>query len=234
MDHNEDKLRALHEQLAACRHCQAQFGYEPHPIVWGAPGAKIMQISQAPSLNVHELGRPFADLSGKRLRQQWYWVSEEQFYDKSLFYITTVGHCFPGKGRNNYDKKPPRCCYEMWTRKEIELMDSCELYILVGQEAASRIFPGRKLSDLAFEDLTLNGKPCFVLPHPSPLNRKWFMDHPAFLEERMPKIRKAVHDVIGDGLDLSQPYKPVSRETWQIEKDQRKLEAKEKALHPEG
>ena len=39
----------LKQKIQECRYCQRQFGYEPHPVVWGKPNAKIMQISQAPS-----------------------------------------------------------------------------------------------------------------------------------------------------------------------------------------
>lgn len=59
----------LKQKIQECRYCQRQFGYEPHPVVWGKPNAKIMQISQAPSLNVHNTLKPFNDLSGKKLRE---------------------------------------------------------------------------------------------------------------------------------------------------------------------
>jgi uracil-DNA glycosylase family 4 len=190
-------LEELLENLKKCRHCQEDFGYEPRPVYWGTPVAKIMHISQAPSKKVHEIGRPFSDLSGKKLREQWYEISDEQFYDGKNFYITTVGHCFPGKsGRNNYDRKPPKCCYEMWTKYEIELKRNVQLYLIVGGEAASRIFPGRKLTDLVFEDLQIQEVPAYVLPHPSPLNIKWFKDHPEFERDRLPVIRKRIHELI--------------------------------------
>jgi uracil-DNA glycosylase family 4 len=195
-DSNKKKLALLLEDMRACRRCETAFGYEPRPVQWGGLDAKVMQISQAPSKNVHACGRPFSDLSGKRLRQAWYKISDEDFYNPDLFYITTVGHCFPGKGRNNYDKKPPKCCYDLWTSKEIELMDSCELYLIVGAEAANRIFKGQKFLDLVMHDQMLHGKKCFVLPHPSPLNIKWFKDHPQFESERLPVIRKALHEVL--------------------------------------
>ena len=196
----EQQYNSLEELLAEmdkCRFCQEKFGHEPRPVSFGHPHAKIMHISQAPSKKVHAIGRPFSDLSGDRLRNDWYKISKEQFYNPDYFYFTTVGHCFPGKGPKGGDKKPPKCCYEFWTSKEIELMDSAELYLVVGGEAASRIFPKRKLSELIMEDLELNGKPCFVLPHPSPLNMNYFRDHPEFIEQRIPLIRNKIHDIIG-------------------------------------
>ena len=44
---------------------------------------KIMQISQAPSLNVHNTLKPFNDLSGKKLREKWYDIDDETFYDQN-------------------------------------------------------------------------------------------------------------------------------------------------------
>lgn len=55
------------------------------------------QISQAPSIHVHESGLPFNDASGKRLRQEWYQISDACFYDPNNFYIASMGHCYPGK-----------------------------------------------------------------------------------------------------------------------------------------
>ena len=201
---NLQKLEKLLADLKECRHCQEKFGYEPRPVQHGKPTARIMHISQAPSKKVHAVGRPFSDPSGERLRKQWYKITDEEFYNPDFFYFTTVGHCFPGKGRNNYDKKPPKCCYDMWTSKEIELMDSAQLYLVVGGEAAARIFPKRKLSELIMEDLELYGRPCFVLPHPSPLNMNYFRDHPEWINERLPIIRRKIHDILEIPLEEEQ------------------------------
>lgn len=65
-----------------------------------------MQISQAPSIRVQECGLPFYDASGKKLKEEWYQISEECFYDEDLFYITSIGHCYPGKASSG-DKIPP-------------------------------------------------------------------------------------------------------------------------------
>jgi len=50
---------------------------------------------------------------------------------------------------------------------------------------------------LAFKNLEINNTLCFVLPHPSPQNIKWFKDHPDFEKERLPSIRKAIRKIIG-------------------------------------
>lgn len=58
---------------------------EPHPIFQGSLDSKIFQISQAPSRRVMETGLPFNDASGKKLKQEWYQITDEQFYDPRLF-----------------------------------------------------------------------------------------------------------------------------------------------------
>ena len=89
------ELEKLQAQLRACRHCEGML--EPRPVVHGNPGAPILQVSQAPGKKVHETGIPFNDASGRRLRQDWYQISDAQFYDPDLFYITSMGHCYQKK-----------------------------------------------------------------------------------------------------------------------------------------
>ena len=189
------ELETLQNQLKACRHCEGML--EPNPVVHGNAAAPILQISQAPGKKVHETGIPFNDASGRRLRREWYQITDEQFYDPDLFYITSMRHCYPGKGKTG-DRKPPKCCYEMWTRREIECKPDTRLILVIGREAADRLFPKRDFTELIFEDQQINGVPCFVLPHPSPLNVRWFKMHPEFEETRMPQIRRKLHQVIDE------------------------------------
>ena len=186
----------LREQILSCSQCQSDFGFEPHPIVFGNPSAKIMQISQAPSRTVHNTGKPFNDASGRRLRSEWYRISDETFYNPDNFYIVSIAHCYPGKNPKGGDNRPPKCCADKWLSKELGLVQN-EIYILIGSSAAAYFFPKQKLTDLVFQDLTLNGKRTFVLPHPSPLNVKWFRDYPEFMEKRVFEIEKAVHKTLG-------------------------------------
>lgn len=187
------ELEKLQVQLRACRHCEGML--EPRPVVHGNPGAPILQVSQAPGKKVHETGIPFNDASGRRLRQDWYQISDAQFYDPDLFYITSMGHCYPGKGKTG-DKKPPRCCFDMWTRREIELKPGTRMMLVIGREAASRLFPKREFTELVFQDQEYDGIPCYVLPHPSPLNVRWFRMHPEFETQRMPVIREKLQQVL--------------------------------------
>ena len=112
------------------------------------------------------------------------------------FYIVSIAHCYPGKNPKGGDNRPPKCCADKWLSQELRLVQN-EIYILIGSSAASYFFPKQKLTDLVFQDLTLNGKKTFVLPHPSPLNMKWFRDYPEFMEKRIIEIEKAVHKTLG-------------------------------------
>ena len=150
-----------------------------------------MLIGQAPSKRVQETGKPFNDQSGKRLRH-WLGITEEQFWNQDWFYITSMAQCFPGKApKGGGDNKPPAICTQTWMPR---IMNSLEpqLYLLIGSYAARYFFPKKALVELVFEEQTLNSKPAFVLPHPSPLNQKWFKDYPAFEKFKTEEIRQAI------------------------------------------
>lgn len=191
------ELEKLKENIINCRCCQYLFQFEPRPIFFGNIHSKIVQISQAPSKKVYESGKPFHDQSGKRLREEWYQITEEEFYNPNHFYIVSLSHCYPGKNKSGKDQKPPKVCFQKWVSQELELVDN-KIYLIVGSMAASKIFPNIPFEKLVFQDCFYHGKPTFVLPHPSPLNYKWLKDHPKFLKERMPTIRKMIHDIIRD------------------------------------
>ena len=184
-----DTFKALMKEIKHCRECQSVFEHDVVPIVWGHQNAKIMQISQAPSLKVHQIGRPFSDQSGKKLRVG-YQIDETTFYNQDNFYITSLAHCYPGKSQYGGDKKPPHICYEKWLFKEMDSVHN-QIYIIIGSYAAKVFFPDQTLDDLVFNDQMIHGKRTFVLPHPSPLNRGWIKKHLDF-QDRMKEISRVV------------------------------------------
>lgn len=185
----------LKSKIEKCRYCEEKFGFEPHPIFWGKQNSKIVQISQAPSNNVHNNLKPFTDQSGKTLKYEWYQINDEIFYNKEIFYIGALAHCYPGKDKNGNDKQPPKCCYDKWVKEELKLIDN-ELYIIIGAKACKIFFPNEKFEELVFKNNYLNNKLTLVLPHPSPLNKKWIKDHPKFINERLVEIRKIINEII--------------------------------------
>lgn len=192
----DEEFEKLKKNILECRICKEKFGFEPHPILMGNVNSKIIQISQAPSQNVHNTLKPFNDASGRKLRNDWYHVSDEVFYNPDNFYIASIAHCYPGKSPNGGDRLPPKSCAKKWLLKEIELINN-EIFILLGGKAADFFFPKEDFTSLIFKDNIINNKPAFVLPHPSPLNAKWFKDNPEFLESRVLEIEEKIHKVLG-------------------------------------
>lgn len=191
----KNKFNELISNLKKCRLCEKKFGFEPHPVILGNVNSKIVQISQAPSATVHENLKPFTDQSGKKLKYEWYQISDEDFYNPNNFYIAALAHCYPGKDKNGNDRMPPKVCYETWIKKELELINN-EIYVVIGAKAAKTFFPNDNFNDLIFKDNYINGKLAIVLPHPSPLNIKWFKDHPKFLQDRIIEIRKEIKTIL--------------------------------------
>lgn len=188
-------FKKLKTEILNCRLCAENFGFEPHPILMGNENSKIMHISQAPSQNVHKTGKPFDDASGRRLRNDWYHITDEVFYNPDNFYITAIAHCYPGKSPNGGDRLPPKSCANRWLHQEIALVHN-EIFLLLGRKAAGFFFPKQDFTSLIFKNNEINGKPAYVLPHPSPLNIRWFKENPAFLDTRVQQIEQVIHEVL--------------------------------------
>ena len=191
----EEEFNKLIKELDKCNICKDKFGFNPHPVVIGYTNSKIVQISQAPSKTVHESLKPFTDQSGKKLKYDWYQITDEEFYNPDNFYIAALSHCYPGKDKNGNDRMPPGICYEKWIKKELEYINN-KIYILIGAKSAKVFFPNDNFNDLVFKDNYLNGKLTLVLPHPSPLNIKWYKDHPNFLNKRIYEVRTIIKETI--------------------------------------
>ena len=181
----------LINNIKKCKMCQDRFGFEPHPVILGNINSKIVQISQAPSATVHNTLKPFTDMSGKRLKYEWYQIDDNTFYNPDNFYIAALSHCYPGKDKNGNDRMPPKICYEKWVKEELKYINN-KIYILIGAKAAKVFFPKDNFNELVFKNNYINGKLTLVLPHPSPLNIKWFKEHPEFMDNRMIEIRKFI------------------------------------------
>jgi uracil-DNA glycosylase family 4 len=185
----------LKEGILRCNDCETKFGFKPIPIIHGNKYSKIFQISQAPSKNVHLTKKPFNDSTGKKLKYKWYQISDDIFYSKDNFYISALSHCFPGKNSKGGDNLPPISCAKQWLKKEIEIVKN-ELFIIIGGKAANFLFPNEDYNKLIFKNNTLNDILTIVLPHPSPLNIRWYKEHPEFEKERLPEIRQIIWNVL--------------------------------------
>lgn len=190
-----NEFNKLKSDLLNCQKCKDIFDYPPKPIFQGQQDSYIMQISQAPSKKVMETGKPFNDMSGKKLLNDWYQITREQFDDPQNFYVTSVGRCYPGKAKNTGDKPPVYDCADMFLKRELEIIEP-QIYIIIGSYAAKYFFNDIDLEDLVFHDHIYKGKLLYVLPHPSPLNRRWLKEHPQFENERIVEIRNVIKKYI--------------------------------------
>ena len=191
----KNEFERLILEIKKCSICKEKFGFEPHPIILGNIHSKIVQISQAPSATVHKTLKPFTDQSGKKLIYEWYQISDDIFYYPNNFYIAGLAHCYPGKDKKGNDRIPPKVCYDKWIKKELGYINN-KLYIIIGAKAAKTFFPNENFNELVFKNNYINNKLTIVLPHPSPLNIKWFKDHPEFMNKRIIEIREIIKDVL--------------------------------------
>ena len=128
-----------------------------------------MVISQAPSKKVLEYGQKWRDnLSGKTL-QGWFGLPDEVFYNPDFIYLTSIGKCYPGKGKSG-DKLPDLVCAEEWLKKEIGLVKP-KLIITIGKFSFNWFFPNQEyLKNLKGKIKKWQGIDVYCLPHPSGAN----------------------------------------------------------------
>lgn len=186
--------------ISACRICRARFAatvtrHEPRPVVWFRPGARILVVGQAPGMQVHLKGRPFADRSGDRLRE-WMGVDADTFYDRSRIAILPMAFCFPGYDAKGADLPPPRICAETWRAKALAELRP-DLTLLVGGHAQRWHLGTRNVTETVrhWRDY---GPATFPLPHPSWRNTGWLRRNPWFTEELLPELRRSIQQILID------------------------------------
>ena len=157
--------------------------------------ARILVAGQAPGRKVHELGMPFADASGERLRA-WLGMTDEVFYDPKLVAILPMGFCFPGTGKAG-DLPPRPECARAWREKLLGRLQKLRLTLVIGQYAQAYHLPqaGKSVTNVvaAWREYWPNVVP---LPHPSPRNNLWLRRNPWFEQELVPQLRTQVAKVL--------------------------------------
>ena len=195
MTDSADNLDRLLKDVRACTICR-DLPLGPRPLVQAATSAKILIAGQAPGRKTHEIGRPFFDVSGKRLRE-WLGVTEEQFYDPALIAILPMGFCYPGTGKGG-DLPPRTECAPQWRKPLLDLLPNIELTLILGQYALNW-----HLGDAKSRTLTETVRrwkefwpTALPLPHPSPRNIRWFQANPWFEAEVIPALQERVAELI--------------------------------------
>jgi len=135
----EQKLKALHRELDACRACPNVVG----PVVHGpAVRSRIFLVGQAPGPHEGDIGRPFAWTAGKTL---FAWFQSAMGIDEETFrrkiYMAAVLRCFPGKSKGGGDRRPApdeieRC--RAFLSREVALLKP-ELILPVGTLAIEQV-----------------------------------------------------------------------------------------------
>lgn len=190
----------LAQDIRRCRLCAERFAathtaHEPRPVVWFRPSARLLIAGQAPGLRVHELGRPFDDRSGDRLRK-WLGLSRAEFYDRSRVAVVPMAFCFPGYNARGTDLPPPPICGRTWHGRVMRALQNVGLTVLVGGYAHKYhlgVRTGVTDTVLAWRD---HAPRLFPLPHPSWRNTAWLKKNPWFDAELLPVLRSEVQRVM--------------------------------------
>lgn len=193
----------LAEEITACRLCAAEFAatataHEPRPVVWFRPGARVLIAGQAPGARVHEIGRPFADPSGDRLRD-WLGLSAAEFYDIDRVAVVPMAFCFPGYDAKGSDLPPPRRCAETWRARVLAELGEVRVTFLVGGHAQAwhlgrdAVRGGVSATVARWRD---HAPRVFPLPHPSWRNTAWLKRNPWFEAELLPVARARLREVL--------------------------------------
>jgi uracil-DNA glycosylase len=191
--HDGGDLERLLAAIRSCTVCAADLPLGPRPIVRGRATARLLIVSQAPSIRVHQSGLSFNDRSGDRLRF-WLGLNRATFYDESRVAIMPVGFCYPGRDGKSGDLPPRRECAPLWHARLRALLPAIELTLLVGRHAIGCCLPSqRMLSMTRVVERWGDFLPAFfVLPHPSWHTTRWLRDHPWFESEVLPELRARV------------------------------------------
>lgn len=193
-------MKDMRDDLRRCTICADRFaatatGHSPNPVVWFAPGARLLIASQAPGLRVHEANTPFWDASGRRLRD-WLGMDEDTFYDRSRVAIVPMAFCFPGYDAKGSDLPPPAICAKTWRDRALATVGDVRLTVLIGAHAMRWHLPGFRSVTQAVSDWRDHLPGVFALPHPSWRNTGWLNRNPWFAAEVIPRLRTAVHEAL--------------------------------------
>lgn len=195
MDVSDLKAQILTCELCKTRFSETRTAHRPRPVVWFSQKAHILIAGQAPGLRVHEIGEPFRDRSGDRLRK-WMGVDEATFYDQSRIAIVPMAFCFPGYNTSGSDLPPPALCAKTWRSRVLDTLPNIKLTLLIGTYA-QRWHLGGKLSVTEQVQQWEQHLPDAVpLPHPSWRNTGWLKKNPWFENNLLPVLRTRVTEAL--------------------------------------
>jgi uracil-DNA glycosylase len=185
----QETLASLLADVRSCRACADALPLGPRPVLQLASSATILIASQAPGSRVHATGVPFADDSGKRLRE-WTGLSSKDFYDEHSVAILPMGFCYPGRSIGG-DAPPRPECASLWRKQLLHLLPAVRLTLLVGSYAQQHVL-GPGLVATRVRNFPDHLPDFFPLPHSSWRARIWEDKNPWFRDEVLPALRSEI------------------------------------------
>ena len=188
-----ERFEQLIGEIHGCTMCAAHLPLGPRPVVRGWPSARLLIISQAPGLRVHETGLSFNDKSGERLRD-WMGIGCDPFYDERRVAIMGMGFCYPGRAPGGGDRPPRPECAARWHSRLRPRFAEIGLTLLVGSYAIRHYLPQNRRAPMSaaltrWRDFLPE---FFVLPHPSWRTALWERRNPWFGAETLPELKRRV------------------------------------------
>lgn len=193
----KDEFDTLIKDIKKCQTCVSFLPNPPKPILSVSLESKILIIGQAPGNNVYQSGIPFQDKSGENLRD-WLGVTEDQFYNTSLFGIVPMGFCFPGSNPKGGDLPPRKECAPQWHEPLLEKTRKVQLVVLVGTYA-QKYYLGKDMKKNLTETVKFGYEylpKYFPIVHPSPLNFRWQAKNPWFKTDVLPSLKNEVNKIL--------------------------------------
>jgi len=194
----KETLSNLLTEIRKCQVCIESLPLGPRPILAAGKSANILIIGHAPGIRVHESGKPWDDVSGKRLRE-WMGISEKDFYNKNKVAIVPMGFCYPGTGKSG-DLPPRPECAELWHERLLKHLTSVELTILLGKYAQKSVLGDRL--QLTLTATVANWKEYrprnLPMPHPSPRNNRWLKKNDWFESDVLPWLKRRVKKMLSN------------------------------------
>jgi uracil-DNA glycosylase family 4 len=184
-------LQALLKRVRACTACVDGLPFGPRPLLQASASATILIVGQAPGSRSHQIGVPFADASGDRLRE-WMGLSHDDFYDDRRVAIVPMGFCYPGRLASG-DAPPRKECTTLWRTELLAMLSDVRLTLLLGTYAQNHVL-GRGASATRVRNFRDYLPDHFPLPHPSWRSRLWEERNPWFRQKVIPELRSVVRD----------------------------------------
>lgn len=198
---DQNAFLTVKEDILSCQLCAEVLPYPPKPILQIHPMARLLIAGQAPGQKTHDIGRPFDDLSGERLRD-WLGLSEAEFYDERQVAIVPMGFCFPGNsfhksgssaGKISGDLPPRPECAAKWREAVLNQLTNIELTIVLGAYAQEyHLGQTGKVTEQVKQWRYWLEQGKVALPHPSPRNNRWLKQNPWFEAEVLPELKARI------------------------------------------